>query len=193
MPNKTRLKEFVIHLLQSRLPEYYYYHNYQHTLYVLDKVNEIGRQENCTSKEIDLLSTAALWHDAGFITIYTGHEAEGCKMAQQHLPAYGYPANDIDIICGMIMATKIPHSPKNKLEEIIVDADLEYLATATAGIKADDLYKELQHLNPALTKQEWDITQIAFLKQHHYFTRYCKEKKEPQKLLYLNALLNSKK
>lgn len=105
MPNETQLKQFVIHLLQSRLPEYYYYHNYQHTLYVFDKVKEIGRQENCTPNEIDLLSTAALWHDAGFINIYTGHEEEGCKLVRQYVPEYGYTSNDIDIICGMIMAT----------------------------------------------------------------------------------------
>jgi uncharacterized protein len=193
MPNKTALKKFVIHLLQSRLPEYYYYHNYLHSLYVLDKVKEIGRQENCTAKEIDLLSVAALWHDAGFINIYTGHEEEGCKLVRQYVPEYGYSSNDIDIICGMIMATKVPHSPKNKLEEIIADADLEYLGTESAGIKANDLFNELQHVNPSLTKQEWDTTQIAFLQKHHYFTAYCKQQKENQKLTYLNTLLNSKK
>ena len=34
---------------------------------------------------------------------------------------------DIEIICGIIMATKIPQRPKNYLEEIICDADLNYL------------------------------------------------------------------
>lgn len=87
----------------------------------------------------------------------------------------------------------MPHLPKNKLEEIIADADLEYLGTESAGIKANDLFKELQHMNPALTKQEWDTTQIAFLKQHHYFTRYCKQNKEPQKLIYLHTLLKYNK
>jgi uncharacterized protein len=190
MPNKTQLKEFVIHLLKSRLPEYYYYHNYQHTLYVLDKVNEIGRQENCTAKEIYLLSTAALWHDAGFINIYAGHEVEGCKMAQQHLPPYGYLANDIEIICGMIMATKVPHSPKNKLEEIIVDADLEYLGTGNAAAKANDLFLELQAINPLLTRNQWNQTQILFLQQHHYFTAYCKKNKEQLKIAYLQSLID---
>jgi uncharacterized protein len=193
MQSKQDMKKFVIGLLNSKLSKFYYYHNTAHTLYVLDKANEIGKQENCTAKEIHLLSTAALWHDAGFITIYNGHEEEGCKMAQQYLPAYGYSENDIDIILGMIMATKIPHSPKNKLEEIIVDADLEYLATAAAAIKAANLFKELHHINSSLTVEEWDITQIAFLQKHHYFTKYCKKHKEPKKLIYLNTLLNSKK
>jgi uncharacterized protein len=193
MPNKTQLKEFVIHLLKSSLPEYYYYHNYQHSLYVLEKAIEIGQQENCTGKEIDLLSTAALWHDAGFINRYTGHEEEGCKMAQQYLPAYGYAANDINIICGMIMATKVPHSPKNKLEEIIVDADLEYLGTDNAAAKANDLFLELQAINPLLTKRQWNQTQVLFLEQHHYFTKYCKKNKEQSKIAYLQSLVDKSK
>jgi predicted metal-dependent HD superfamily phosphohydrolase len=191
MPNKKFLKEFVIQLLQSRLPAHYYYHNYQHTLYVLDKVNEIGQHENCTKKEIDLLSAAALWHDAGFINIYNGHEEEGCKLAMQYLPDFGYSTSDIENICGMIMATKVPHNPKNKLEEIIADADLEYLGTENAAAKANELFKELHYINPSLTKKEWDKMQINFIEQHQYFTKYCKENKEPQKFIYLTRLINS--
>jgi uncharacterized protein len=193
MQSKQDMKKFVTGLLNNRLSKFYYYHNSAHTLYVAEKAIEIGLQENCTPNEIDLLSTAALWHDAGFINIYTGHEEEGCKLVRQYLPGYGCSSNDIEAICGMIMATKVPHNPKNKLEEIIADADLEYLGTESAGVKAGDLFKELQHLNPTLTKQEWDTTQISFLQKHHYFTAYCKKNKEPQKQLYLNTLLNSKK
>jgi uncharacterized protein len=193
MQSKQDMKKFVTGLLNNKLSKFYYYHNTAHTLYVLDKVNEIGQQENCTAKEIDLLNTAAMWHDAGFINIYTGHEEEGCKLVRQFVPGYGYNSSDIDIICGMIMATKIPHSPKNKLEEIIVDADLEYLGTANAAVKAAALFKELHHINPSLTADEWVKVQIDFCKQHHYFTAYCKKNKEPQKLIYLNTLLKGDK
>jgi uncharacterized protein len=188
MQSKQDMKNFVTVLFKSKLSKFYYYHNLHHTLYVVEKAIEIGQHEKCTDKEIDLLSTAALWHDAGFINIYTGHELEGCKMAQQHLPAYGYAANDIDIICGIIMATKVPHSPKNKLEEIIVDADLEYLSTNNAAAKANDLFLELQAINPLLTKHKWNQTQILFLEQHHYFTNYCKKHKEAAKHEYFNQL-----
>ena len=186
------MKEFVINLLNSNLPHNYYYHNYEHTLYVLHQVLEIGEHENCTADEMKLLSAAALWHDTGYIKTYVGHEEEGCLLARQYLPAYGFSADDIDTICGMIMATKIPQSPKNKLEEIIADADLEYLGAASVGIKADHYFMELQTLNPLLTEEEWNETQISFLQQHSYFTRYCKENKEPVKQAYLNELLKSK-
>jgi uncharacterized protein len=188
--NPAAMEAFVIGLLKTKLPFFYYYHNYEHTLYVLDKAIEIGQQESCTPSEIELLRAAALWHDAGCINKYAGHEKESCLLAQQYMPAYGYSADDIAKVCGMIRATKIPQSPKNKLEEIIADADLEYLGTDSAASTANKLFKELQHLNPSLTKAEWDRMQISFLQKHHYFTWYCKENREPVKLKYLNKLIN---
>src|SRR5262249_13390591 len=134
------MKEFVINLLNEKLPATYYFHGYEHTLYVMDKVIEIGVNENCSEKELELLSVAALWHDVGYIHIYNGHEEEGCELARQYLPGYNFSEKEIDTICGMIMATKIPQSPKNKLEEIIADADLEYLGTTNAASFAELLF-----------------------------------------------------
>ncbi len=192
MQSKTHMKEFVIDLLNNNLPLFYYYHNYLHTLYVMEKSVEIGQAENCREEEIKLLKAAALWHDSGYIVTYEGHEAAGCILARQYLPEYGYIPGEIETICGMIMATRIPQSPKNKLEEIIADADLEYLGTADAGTKADLFFKELQYLNPSLTKTDWDNTQISFLQNHHYFTGYCNENKEHIKQAYLKNLINNK-
>jgi predicted metal-dependent HD superfamily phosphohydrolase len=182
------MKAFVIDLLKSKLPSSYYYHDYEHTLYVMDKAVEIGQHQNCTEKEIELLVVASLWHDTGFINVYDEHEKEGCALAKKYLPEYGYSNSDINKICGMIMATKIPQSPKNKLEEIIADADLEYLGTDNASAKANDLFKELQSLNPSLTNEQWNKTQIAFLQKHHYFTKFCKENTAPGKAAYLISL-----
>jgi predicted metal-dependent HD superfamily phosphohydrolase len=186
------MKDFVLDLLNKNLSEFLFYHDQEHTLYVTDKVIEIGSHENCTAEEMELLCTAALWHDTGYIYAYAGHEEESCILAKAYLPAYGYSSNDIYAICGMIMATKIPQSPQNKLEEIIADADLEYLGSANAGKMAAKLFKELHHLNPLLTHDQWNETQISFLKQHKYFTRFCRKNAEPGKELYLKKLLSAK-
>lgn len=184
------MKEFVIQLLKQGISPFYYYHNYEHTLYVMNKAAEIAKHENCTAKEIWLLSAAALWHDSGFIHVYENHEEESCELAKKFLPGYGYSMEDIDKICGMIMATKIPQSPKNKLEEILADADLEYLGTGHAATNAENLFREIRHINPSLTKMKWVEAQVSFLQQHHYFTTFCQENREPAKQLYLNKLMN---
>ena len=190
MQSEKNMQDFVITLLKNKLPASYYYHNAAHALYVMRTAIEIGQHESCTEKEIQLLSTAALWHDTGCIVTYVGHEAAGCVLTRQYLPDYGYSDSDINTICGMIMATRIPQTPQNKLEDIIADADLEYLGTKNAVIQAASLFRELRSLDPTLSEYEWDQRQINFLQKHRYFTRFCKQNREPGKLAYLNELKN---
>ena len=187
-----QMNDFVIGLLKNKIPLSYYYHNYEHTLYVVNKVEEIGMHENCSAKELDLLGVAALWHDTGYINTYKGHEEESCKLARQYLPGYYYSTDDINTICAMIMATKIPQSPQTKPEEILADADLEYLGGGNAALLANNLFKELNALNPLLTEADWNKTEINFLTEHRYFTGYCKANKEHIKQAYLKRLINTK-
>lgn len=190
MQNNPDMKAFVIDYLRSQLPKTYYYHNHEHTLFVMEKVEEIGQAENCSSEELELLQAAALWHDSGYVHKYAGHEEEGCVLARKYLSGYGYTPTAINTICGMIMATRIPQSPRNKLEQILADADLSYLGTAMAGLIADRFFRELQSLDSDLTREAWNRAQIAFLENHRYFTGYCQKKMEPGKTAYLNRLLS---
>ena len=184
------LPSFVIHLLNTRLSPVFCYHNIEHTLFVQQQVIEIGGQEGCSAKGIDLLTVAALWHDTGYINTVAGHEEESCRLAREHLPLFGYDTGDIDAVCEIIMATKIPQSPKNKLGEIIADADLAYLAAPDVAEKAGELFQELRKLDPGLTPAAWNDAQISFLVKHHYFTSYARTHLEPAKGRYLETLLN---
>lgn len=188
MQSNEQMKEFVINLLKANIPGNYYYHNFNHTLYVIETALTIGRYEQCTAAELELIEVAALWHDTGYTKTYQNHEVESCKLARHYLPDYRIPAEDIELICGMIMATKIPQSPENKLEEILADADLEYLGTEAFEQTSNDLFRELQFINPELTKEKWNKTQISFIGKHHFFTEYCKENREQTKQVYLQKL-----
>jgi uncharacterized protein len=189
MLSKPHMKDFVINFLRDNLSKKLYYHNPEHTLYVLEQAKKIGRHEGCTDEELEFIEAAALWHDTGYTKTYSNHEEESCLMALRYLPEYGYSSADINKVCGMIMATKIPQMPKNRLEEIISDADLEYLGTSTFKIKAESLFREMKFINPLLTVEKWRQAQISFLQKHRYFTRFCIENREPAKQLYLNKLV----
>ena len=191
MQNNMRMIDFVISLLNSKLNEFYYYHNVEHTLYVLNKATEIAQHQHCSAEEIDLVRTAALWHDTGFINVYEGHEEEGCNLAKKYLPDFGYTADSIKMICGMILATRIPQSPTNKLEQIVADADLAYLGTVNAATIANKLFKELKSFDTHLTAAQFNQIQISFLQNHRYFTSFCKENKERIKQSYLKKLINN--
>ncbi len=189
MPINHPMQKMALDILKNKIPATYFYHNVAHTLSVIANAEEIGKFENCTPQELELLYTAALWHDTGYATIYEGHEEESCKLVKKYLPAFGYSKAAIIKINGMIMATKIPQTPQNKLEAIIADADLAYLGEHQAPKLANNLFREVKALNPMLTKEDWKETEISFLKEHQFFTAYCKKHKQPGKLHYLNSLL----
>ena len=188
MQNDSAMKAYVVNLLASQNPAGYYFHNVAHTLYVCDKANEIGQAENCTPQELELLNIAALWHDAGYIHVYNGHELESCGMVTRYMTDNHFSAGDIEVVCRLIMATRVPQRPESKLEKIMADADLEYLGTPDAPVLAESLFRELHQLQPSLSRAQWNHTQVDFLRSHHYFTDYCVREKTFLKNAYLEAL-----
>jgi uncharacterized protein len=119
--------DFITKKLKKELSANYIYHNIDHTNDVYQAAESIGKQENISAHDMKLLLTAALYHDSGFLKFSNGHEEESCRIAAEALPRYNYTENDINLICGMIRATRVPQSPKTLLERILVDADLDYL------------------------------------------------------------------
>src|ERR1700712_5187488 len=119
--------DFILKKLSAELPATLSYHTIDHVRDVYNAAELIGQQESVSGDDMQLLLTAAAYHDAGFIKAAAGHEEESCRLATETLPYFGYKPGDIEKICGMIRATKIPQSPENNLEEILADADLDYL------------------------------------------------------------------
>ncbi|MEO5572247.1 MAG: HD domain-containing protein [Bacteroidia bacterium] len=181
-------EKFIQNLLQSELPESLYYHNYQHTLEVLNAAIEIADGENITGEDLVLLKTAALFHDSGFVTVYQDHEEEGCRMAHQHLPHYDYSGEQIEKICTLIMATKTPQNPQTHLERILCDADLYYLGTDNFKTNGMKLFREWKARGKVETEEAWNLMQIKFLEMHRYLTKSAianREKKKEEHLLKL--------
>ena len=132
----------VIAKLQTELSSRLTYHSIDHTFDVLEQSQQIAAREDINDDQnLFLLKIAALYHDCGFIFMYAGHEEKGCEIAKNELPGFGLTTEEIEKICGMIMATKIPQSPKNKMEEIICDADLDYLGRDDFDSISNSLYK----------------------------------------------------
>ncbi len=123
----AELKELVIAKLRKELPKEVFYHSPEHTLDVMSHAIELSRLENLTATESNLVGIAALFHDTGYIFTHSGHELYSCKIARIILFSHGYAENDIQQICVLIMATKIPQNPFDKLAMVLCDADLDYL------------------------------------------------------------------
>ena len=169
------LNDYVLDRLERELPKHLYYHNYKHTIDVTIGVEIIGYGEGVNEEEMLLLKTAALFHDFGQIVSAVDHEERGCKIAAEVLPGFGYDKEQIETIQGIIMATKLPPQPTTLLQEIIADADLDYLGRRDMVPVSDALYQELKVQGLIGSFNDWNKLQVKFLSVHQYFTKTARQ------------------
>jgi adenylate cyclase len=175
------LQEIILDKLERELPRYLYYHNVKHTIDVVTEVELIGWAEGVTEEELLLLKTAALFHDAGHTIAYDNHEYLGCKLVREYLPAYNFSPGQIEKICELIMATRMPPQPKNLLERIICDSDLDYLGRSDFIPVSNNLFEELREQNKITSLNDWNKIQINFISGHQYFTETARNLREVNK------------
>ena len=187
------LYDDVFHILRAQLPGYLTYHTAEHTAHVIEKAELIAHQENVNGRHLYLIKIAALFHDIGFIRQVKNHEEIGCEICSLKLVRYEFQTEEIQDICDMIMATKIPQQPKTLFEKIVADADLEYLGTDQFHTISQNLFHEFRHYDPHLTKQRFNELQINFMRRHHYHTDFCKQHREARKQEHINELLEMTK
>lgn len=179
---------YIFSKLSAQLKPIYTYHALSHTTMVLRDATFIATRMNVSQADLNLLQIAICMHDYGFVKSHENHEETGCLIAREMLPAFGLNEEQLDKICGMIMATKIPQSPKNDLERIICDADLFYLGTNYYFQVADLFKKELKGLGILTSEEQWMEIQIKFLENHKYHTQFAKNLLESHKQQNLSIL-----
>ncbi len=184
------LEEMILEKMEKGLPKELQYHNVKHTIDVATQVELIGKAEDVSTESILLLKTAALFHDLGHISTYENHEQEGGKIAQKILPDFGYSQKQISKIVELILVTKIPPQPKDHLEKIMCDADLDYLGREDFVPVAYNLYRELRRMNKISSFEEWKKIQIDFIRQHSYFTETAQKLREVNKQRQLEKIMN---
>ncbi len=74
------------------------------------------------------------------------------------------------------------------MEEIICDADLDYLGRDDFWEISESLYRELQAYNKVSAEIDWNKLQIAFLERHRYHTEYAMENRQPEKEMRIQEL-----
>ena len=186
--NFHAVKAYILDKLSRELSEKLTYHGLHHTLDVLHATEELCHFEKIPPYESILLKTAALFHDSGFTISNINHEEHGCNLARKVLKSYSYTHYEIERICGMIMATKIPQQPKNKLEAILCDADLDYLGRDDFYNIGQTLFQEFVEFNVVKNEEDWNQLQVKFLESHRFFTPTNQSRRTYKKVKYLSEL-----
>ena len=186
-------EDFVSNLLKDKLSNLYSYHNFNHTLTVVNAVKELCKKEEVKGDEKEMLLVAAWFHDTGYIQGYENHEAESVKIATTFLKEKEQSDEFIATVSSLILATVKEYIPKTHLEKIIKDADFAHIMGAEYETTCELLRIELKNtwdLN--FSNAEWAKENFNFLmNKHRFYTDYAIRKWQPLK--EKNLLLVQKK
>lgn len=186
--NYFKAERKITKLLTEKLDKNLYYHRVEHSQDVVNAAESIALQEGVTDEGLYLLKTASSYHDAGFVEEYENNEPVGARMAEEILPQFGYTEEHIAIVKELIYVTKIPHNPKNHLEEIMCDADLDYLGRDDFHAISDRLMRELKEHGKIKNQKQWDLIQVSFFNSHEYYTDTSKRLRQKKKDLNLKEI-----
>lgn len=181
MREYENLKKEALGILEENLSDKLHYHGLSHTLDVLEVCNQYIKRGNLGEAEANLLRIGALLHDIGFTVSTKMHEERSVELAGPIMVKYGYSATDIGIVKGLIRATRVPQSPKNHLEEIICDSDLDYLGRDDFYKISNQLFEELKSFSLVTEVSDWNRQQIRFLEAHRYHTAFARKYRQPKK------------
>lgn len=190
MMNLRNLTEFVIEKMRRELPKTMVYHSPEHTLDVHEAAIRIAKLEGLNEDETNLVRAAALLHDSGITVSFENHEDHSVQIAEEYLPSFGFSQEDIARIKGMIMATKLPQNASNLLEQVLCDADLDYLGRADFFVIAQKLRLEWEYSGKKIDLNKWYVLQMNFLKNHKYHTRSAIQLRNERKMQNLLEIEN---
>lgn len=185
-------ESFVTTLFTKELNESFVFHNVDHTLDVVKASETIASKYSLDDKDYFSLILAAWFHDTGYVRGKTfGHEEASKNYAIDFMKTHDLDEEIINKVGNCILATKMPQTPSNNIERIICDADLYHLGGNDFDVKNSLLRKEINKLQQEkMSKKEWRIKNIEFLRRHRYFTEYGQQILEPLKQKHISEILD---
>jgi len=186
--NYRKAERHIMKILKSKLSPNLHYHGIHHTFDVVEAVERLAIMEGVLDEDIFVLKSAATYHDAGFVEQYDANEPVGARMASDILPLYGYTEKQVELVHGLIYATIIPHKPETHLQQIICDADLDYLGRDDFPQISDTLRRELRDHGKINSDRLWDEIQVKFLTMHKFFTDSAIKLRQAKKLDHLEMI-----
>jgi uncharacterized protein len=183
-------RQYALQRLERELSPMLSYHSVEHTRDdVLPASKRLAELEGVQGEALCLLLTAAWYHDIGFVEQYADNEEIAARIAAQALPSFGYSLEHIQVIHGIIMATKLPQSPQTLLERVMADADLDLLGRDDYMALNQALRDEMAALGTPSSDEQWYRSQLRFLQSHRYFTASARALRDAGKQRNIEALV----
>ena len=163
-------EHYVSTLLKEKLPSTFVYHNFNHTVGVVQAVTKIGNYQQVRDEDTEKLLIAAWFHDTGYVLGTEKHEISSVQIANEFLKGKNLDEKFISDVSNLIMATVFTHQPQNELEQIIRDADYFHFANDNYLTICEFLREEWQNTcKKSFTDLEWSKENLQMLSQKHQF------------------------
>ena len=174
--------------LLTRLPSGIFYHTIDHTIDpakgVVAMTNFHALREEFSPTDRELAVVSAYCHDLGYLHQMTKNEPIGAQLAAEILPKCGYNSSEIAVVQVPILDTEVPTHPRNRLSEVVCDADVDNLGREDFF----DLGELLRQEVGVKDQKAWYQGSIKFLEGHRYYTPSAQELRNEGKIRNLQKL-----
>ena len=176
-PALSKIENYVFNLFKDNLSLDFTYHNFMHTVKVVEAIKTLCINEQISVDRQEQLIVAGWFHDTGYTKTVLGHENESVKIANEYLTSAYFSPDFIANVEAYILATKINYTPKNIEESIIKDADNFHLGQEEYPKISELLRDEIAKVcKREFSDYEWNVeNRNFFLNVHHFYTDSAKD------------------
>lgn len=181
----------ILSRLRNELPSSLVFHSYSHTEEVIKEALLFALYDGISTRERELLTFAAAFHDAGFLLQRDDHESSGAEFARIALRAEGMCTHsEINIVTEAIHDTRLVQTesgpkqlPRSLLSRYLADAD-------TSNFGRKDFFEKVE-----LARKEFGDDTAEYLDRthklllcHQWYTNAARDLREQQKTANLEQL-----
>jgi class 3 adenylate cyclase len=172
------LEEQVFEEIINKLPDTMHFHRPEYARRVYNQSYLLCRSEEVDQEGRLLARTAALMLFTGLSQDYYNFENRSAVICRDILPGFSYSERQIDQICNLILSTKIPFQPNNRLEKILIDARMEYIGRPDYTEQLNLLFKELKAAGSKINGQQFKKQQQELLYEFRFYTTAAQRLRE---------------
>ncbi|THH41958.1 Pycsar system effector family protein [Neolewinella litorea] len=189
------VESYVEDYIREHIDPEYVYHNFQHTVAVVEAALELAQSYELSERELLIIRLASWFHDTGYNEGWENHEVRSAENAEEFLRERGIDDKElISAVRGAIMATRMPQHPRNFLEEIVADADLSHLGDLSYWDRCGRVRQEFALTRQmVMSDQEWIDFELEFMLRHEYHTEAARELFGQRKSKHVKQLYKRKK
>ncbi len=171
------IENYVFNLFKDNLSLDFTYHNFMHTVKVVEAIKTLSTDEQISTDLREKLLIAGWFHDTGYTKIVQGHESESANIAKEYLIEHNFDENYIKEVQDYILITALNNVPKNIGEAIVKDADNYHLGQTEYPKISELLRDEIAKIcHKEFSDYEWHVeNRNFFLNIHHFYTDAAKK------------------